>query len=97
MAVQPVKISACPVNVMSKAMFRKLRQEKYKFFTAEMVSVTIEDVKFCGNFTAKLIISKKSSNAWAIATFYVEEGSFDTVFVTNALFEKLASSMVKEI
>lgn len=76
-----------PVNVMSKGLFRKLRVEKHKFFTSEMFPVTMGDKKYCGHFTAKL----KIANLWAIANFYVEEGTHETVYITDKQFQRLTS------
>jgi hypothetical protein len=49
-----------PTNVISKILFRKLRERKFSFYTSEMVATKIGNYEFIGYFTSKIDLNGKS-------------------------------------
>lgn len=74
-----------PVSVMSKSLFRHLRLNKYKFFTAENIIVKIGELDFCGQFTSKVMIN----NNVVLTTFYVKDSNEDFAIINKKVADQL--------
>ena len=70
-----------PTNVLSKELYRKLREQKIELLTGNRMDSKIEHFTFCGEFTAILKMKDHSK----IASFYVQEGSEECVFINEQL------------
>lgn len=75
----------CPTNIMSRALFRRLRAEKHTFFTADMIPSKIGNLEFFGQFTSKIEANGKN----VMINFYVHEGSEDFVIINRRMAELL--------
>jgi hypothetical protein len=74
-----------PINVMSKGLFRKMRQQKCKWFTSDPIALKIGDVNYCGQFTSKITVNGISS----YVNFYVKVGEEDLALITKKMAQQL--------
>lgn len=81
----PVKIIVGEKNIMSKAQFRKLREGKFNFLTAEKGFFKFDNMEFIATFTAKVKINELCH----LVTFFVEDGNNDIVSVNPLTAQKL--------
>lgn len=76
---------SCQMNIMSRALFRKLREEKWVFFTSDMVPLKVGDIEFRGQFTTKIEMNGSS----VLINFYVQDGTTDVVVINKRIAESL--------
>lgn len=81
----PVKMVVKDKNIMSQVQFRKLREEKWKFFTAEKCSFKVDGMDFCAQFTSTVEIN----NCSQIVTFFVQEGNKDIISLSSQIAQRL--------
>lgn len=75
------------VSIASKGIFRKLRMEKFKFFTWNEVSSTSGNLQFIGSFTAAVKVEKQSGSS--LISFYVQDSLEEFLIIDNAMAKKL--------
>lgn len=83
----PVKMKvdpSCPVNVMSREQFRKLRKD-FKFFAPQNIPLIIGNYKFIAMFSAFLKFKEISR----MIIIHVEEGAESVLKINAELGEKL--------
>lgn len=70
-----------PINLMSTAMFQKMRAGKYLFFTADTLPMKTSSFELCGQFTAKIEINK----IFQLISFFVKEGTEDYAIINKKM------------
>lgn len=73
------------INVVSKGLFRKLRELKFKFFTSDAIDLKIGDTEYCGQFTSKISVDGIS----IYANFYIKDCAEDFAVINKKMAQQL--------
>jgi hypothetical protein len=57
------------LNIMTRALFRKMRIEKFSYYSSQLQAVEVNGKNFCGS----VITNVKSNNASVLTQFYVAD------------------------